>query len=314
MDYRRKVDPELADLLPMLPEPDLENFVGWRAAMGELAPSRGDPEQRSLKGVDVSDERIPGPPGAPEVRVRTYQPQDVRTRPVLVYLHGGAFVLGHIELFDVACADFATEADVVVVSVDYRLSPEDRFPAALEDCYAALEWVAGDGGDLAIDPATIAVGGLSAGGGLAAAVSLLARDRNGPEIALQLLVNAVLDDRLDTSSARTFTDSPLWNSHHAATMWDLYLGPERWHVSPYAAPARSTDLSGLPPAYVLTSELDPLRDEGISYALRLLQAGVPVELHNYVGTFHGFDAFPVAIARTAAAEQHAALRRALHRS
>jgi acetyl esterase/lipase len=124
----------------------------------------------------------------------------------------------------------------------------------------------------------------------------------------------VLDDRLDTASAQAFTDSPLWNSHHAATMWDLYLGPERHHVSPYAAPARSTDLSELPPAYVLTSEFDPLRDEGIAYALRLLQAGVSVELHNYVGTFHGFDAFPVAIGRSAVVEQQAALRRALHKS
>jgi acetyl esterase len=129
-----------------------------------------------------------------------------------------------------------------------------------------------------------------------------------------LLVNPVLDDRLETVSARSFTETPLWNSHEAAIMWDLYLGPERRQVSPHAAPARATDLSGLPPAYVLTSEFDPLRDEGIAYALRMLQAGVAVELHNVAGTFHGFDAFPTAISRATAAEQHAALRRALHTS
>jgi acetyl esterase/lipase len=229
-----------------------------------------------------------------------------------VYFHGGAFVLGQVEVFDSACAGFATEVDMVVVSVDYRLAPEDPYPAAVDDCYAALEWVVANAEELGVDPDAVAVGGVSAGGALAAAISLLARDRGGPALAFQLLVNPVLDDRLDTASVRACTDTPLWNSHHAATMWDLYLGASRRHVSPYAAPARATDLAGLPPAYVLTSEFDPLRDEGITYAFRMLEAGVPVELHNVAGVFHGFDAFPTAISRLAMAEQHRALRRALH--
>jgi acetyl esterase len=145
----------------------------------------------------------------------------------------------------------------VVVSVDYRLAPEHPFPAAIDDCYAALEWVAANAEDLGVDPAAIAVGGVSSGGALAAAVSLLARDRSDPAVAFQLLINPVLDDRLDTASFRAFPDTPLWNSRDVAVMWDLYLGPERGQVSPYAAPARAADLAGLPPAYVLTSEFDP---------------------------------------------------------
>jgi acetyl esterase/lipase len=230
---------------------------------------------------------------------------------VFIYLHGGAFVLGEVELFDGICRAFVTGADVTVVSVDYRLAPEHRYPAAVDDCYAVLEWVATQGpSELGIDPDAIGVGGLSAGGGLAAALALLTRDRGGPRLRHQMLLNPVLDDRLDTHSVRTLTDVPLWTSRDVAIMWDNYLGPERRTVDPYAAPARAVDLSGLAPAYVQTSELDPLRDEGILYALRLLQAGVPVDLHNIAGTFHSFDGFPVEIATSTVTLQHAALRRA----
>jgi acetyl esterase len=309
-----RLDPELASFVSMLP---VLNFAEVASARAMLAQGVGDRETADPSPSEpfvVSDRRIPGPPGAPEVPVRIYRPRGDGTRPALVYFHGGAFVLGQVELFDALCGAYAANADIVVVSVDYRLAPEHPFPAGVEDCYAALEWTAANATDLAVNPDSVAVGGLSAGGALAAAVALMARDRDGPTIAFQLLVNAVLDDRLETVSVQEFTDTPLWNSRDVAVMWDLYLGPERRHVSPYAAPARAADLSGLPPAYVLTSQFDPLRDEGIAYALRMLQAGVPVELHNVVGAFHGFDVFPTAISRAAAAEQHAALRRALHLS
>lgn len=306
------VDPELAALVPLLPVLDLSDLASARAVLDGAASGLTTASQPWQERVVVSDSRIPGPPGAPEVPVRVYRPKDDAVRPALVYFHGGGFVLGGIRLFDTMCADYAANADVIVVSVDYRLAPEDPFPAAVEDCYAAVEWAA-TAGSLGIDTATVAVGGASAGGGLAAAVALMARDRDGPAIAFQLLVYPVLDDRLETVSVRGFTDTPLWTSEHVAVMWDLYLGPERRRVSPYAAPARATDLAGLPPAYVLTCELDPLRDEGIAYAQRMLQAGVPVELHNVAGAFHGFDAFPAAISRAANAEQHAALRKALHK-
>jgi acetyl esterase len=308
------LDPELASFVSMLPALDFADVATARAMLAQGAGGRETADQSPSEPFVVSDRRIPGPPGAPEVPVRIYRPWGDGTRPALVYFHGGAFVLGQVELFDAMCGAYAANADIIVVSVDYRLAPEHPFPAGVEDCYAAVEWITAHAADLAVDPAAVAVGGLSAGGALAAAVTLMARDRNGPTIAFQLLVNAVLDDRLETVSVQAFTDTPLWNSHDVSVMWDLYLGPERRHVSPYAAPARATDLSGLPPAYVLTSQFDPLRDEGIAYALRMLQAGVPVELHNVVGAFHGFDVFPTAISRAAAAEQHAALRRALHTS
>lgn len=308
------LDPELAAFVSMLPVLNFAEVATARAILAQGAGARETADQSPSEPFVVSDRRIPGPQGAPKVPVRIYRPPGDGTRPALVYFHGGAFVLGQVELFDALCGAYAANADIVVVSVDYRLAPEHPFPAGVQDCYAALEWTAAAATELAVDPAAIAVGGLSAGGALAAAIALMARDRKGPTIAFQLLVNAVLDDRLETVSVQAFTDTPLWNSHDVSVMWDLYLGPERRHVSPYAAPARSTDLSGLPPAYVLTSEFDPLRDEGISYALRMLQAGVPVELHNVVGAFHGFDVFPTAISRAAAAEQHAALRRALHPS
>ena len=307
------MDPELAALVPLLPMLDLTEYSATRAAIAEFAAGGQTGDQPWHDNVVVSDAVVPGRPGASGIPVRIYRPRGDGARPALVYFHGGAFVLGGIELFDAACAGFAEHADLVVISVDYRLAPEHPFPAGIEDCYAAVEWTILNAGELAVDATAIAVGGLSAGGALAAGVALMARDRKGPQIAFQLLVNPVLDDRLDTVSARAFFDTPLWNSRDAAIMWDIYLGPERGHVSPYAAPARASDLSGLPPAFVLTSEFDPLRDEGIAYALRLLQAGVPTELHNVAGTFHGFDAFPTAISRAAASEQHAALRRALQK-
>jgi acetyl esterase/lipase len=179
----------------------------------------------------------------------------------------------------------------VVVSVDYRLAPEHPFPAAVDDCYAGLEWTVSHAAELDIDPDRVGVGGSSAGGALAAAVALMARDRSGPALAVQILNYPVIDDRMDTPSMRSFDATPLWTSGASADMWQHYLGdPDgRGEVSAYAAPGRATDLSSLPPAYVLTAELDPLRDEGIDYARRLMEAAVPTELHTVAGACHGFD-------------------------
>jgi acetyl esterase/lipase len=178
----------------------------------------------------------------------------------------------------------------VVVSVDYRLAPENPFPAGLEDCYAALSWFSTHAAELGVDPERIAIHGGSAGGGLCAALALLARDRSGPSIAFQYLGIPELDDRLTTSSMTTFVDTPMLNRPTAIHSWDAYLGPGRRstdNVPPYAAPARATDLTGLPPAYISAMEFDPLRDEDIAYATALLAAGVPVELHLFPGTYHG---------------------------
>jgi acetyl esterase/lipase len=188
------------------------------------------------------------------------------------------------------------------------LAPEHPFPAAVDDCYAALSWTAAGADDLGIDRSRVGVGGVSAGGGLAAAVALMTRDRGVPVVAFQMLIFPVLDDRMATASM-AFVDTPLFDGPAAARMWSSYLDANRSSTSPYAAPARAEDLRGLPPTYLATGEFDPLRDEGISYALRLLAAEVSVELHNFAGTFHTFDVFPTAISKRAANEQVEWLRR-----
>jgi acetyl esterase/lipase len=207
----------------------------------------------------------------------------------IVDYHGGAFTYGTAQMDHPANVRIASQLGVVVVSVDYRLAPESPFPAGAEDCYAGLLWVHANAAELGIDSDRVAVMGGSAGGALAAAVALMARDRNGPPICFQSLQIPVTDERLESWSSRTFTETPLFSRPGAEVMWERYLGTgyQDRETSPYAAPARATDLSGLPPAYVQTADLDPLRDEGIGYAQRLLQAGVSVELHTFPGTFHG---------------------------
>jgi acetyl esterase/lipase len=249
------------------------------------APDRDD--------VDLEDRSVPGPDGAPDVPIRIYRPRTGTPVRAAVYeIHGGGFVMGNIAMMDAWSMEVAAELDVVVVSVEYRLAPENPFPAGAEDCYAGLSWLAANAETLGVDPARIAIAGQSAGGGLAAATALLARDRGGPQLRFQLLEIPELDDRVDTPSMLAFVDTPLWNRPNAVWSWRHYLGPDhRGEVSPYAAPARAEDLRGLPPAFVSTMEFDPLRDEGIDYAQRLMQAGVSVELHNYPGTFHGSAIF-----------------------
>jgi acetyl esterase/lipase len=311
---KRAYDPELEAILPMLPAVmDLsspEKVQEARARGLEMflqAPDRSD--------VAKEDRRVPGSEGAPEVRVRLYRPlaAAAAARGCVFEIHGGGFMMGSIEMMDAWCQWVAAELDAVVVSVDYRLAPEHPFPAGIEDCHAALGWTARNAGALGIDPARIALAGQSAGGGLAAGTALLARDRGFPALCFQLLEIPELDDRLDTPSMLAFQDTPLWNRPNAVWSWKHYLGPRHTgETSPYAAPARAKDLSRLPPAYLSTMEFDPLRDEGILYALRLLQAGVPVELHSYPGTFHGSGLVPgAAVSKRSTREALDSLRRAL---
>jgi len=293
---RHDYDPAFHDLLPLLPTVQdlssaekIRELRASRVLMFPVPPDRED--------VEKEDHRISGPPQAPDVAVRVYRPKADRDapRPAVFEIHGGGFMMGDIAMMDPWCQRVAAEIDAVVVSVEYRLAPEHPFPAGLEDCHAALVWTATEAERLGIDPDRIAIAGQSAGGGLAAATALLARDRGGPKLCFQLLEIPELDDRLDTPSMLAFTDTPLWNRPNAVWSWRHYLGPDHaGEVSPYAAPARAKDLSGLPPAYVSTMEFDPLRDEGILYALRMLQAGVSVELHSYPGTFHGSALLPSA--------------------
>jgi acetyl esterase len=285
MTYR--FDPELAAAVPMLAAPDLTDLAQTRAFIAEFRPS----SPPDTTGLQVHDLRISGPLDAPEVAVRVYRPASQSGQvAALLNIHGGGFVLGSVDLEDANCVQLARTLGVVVVSVEYRLAPEHVFPAALEDCYTALEWLSKKTVEYGIDPTRIAVHGISAGAGLAAALALLTRDRGGPPLCFQFLGLPELDDRLDTPSMQRFIDTPLWNRPNAIISWNSYLGegiPGTPDVSPYAAPARANDLTGLPAAYISVMEFDPLRDEGIAYAHALLAAGVPVELHLFPGAFHG---------------------------
>ncbi|MET8848970.1 alpha/beta hydrolase [Amycolatopsis sp. NPDC004625] len=311
------IDPELLPWLDMLPAvtlTDHESLLAARSSMAQLAEVL--PAYEPAHPVDVRDTAVPGPSDAPDVPVRVYTPGN-RTAPApgLLYVHGGGFVMGDLDTFDAHLLRLVDELGIVIVSVDYRLAPEHPFPAPVEDCYAALNWVAAKAGELGIDPDRLGVAGESAGGGLAAAVALLARDRGGPALCFQYLGIPELDDRLDTPSMRAYTDTPIWNRPNAVYSWTAYLGAEPGSdgVSPYAAPSRATDLAGLPPAFVTTCQFDPLRDEGIDYARRLAHAGVQAELRHYPGTFHGSGLVETAaVSRRMFADELDALRRGLH--
>lgn len=310
MKYR--IDPELAEFVDVIPVRDWTDPAAARTAFEDLVATMN--ASVDTTGVVVEDRMIPGRPGDPEVPVRVYSPEARHTAvPGLLDIHGGGFAVGSIDMEHAGAVRLVRKLGIVVVAVEYRLAPEDPFPAGLEDCYAALQWMAAEAGSLGIDTARVGLYGQSAGGGLAAALALLARDRGGPDLCFQFLGIPELDDRLDTPSMTQFVDTPVWHRSNAVLSWRYYLGEGfSGEVSPYAAPARATDLSGLPPAYVSTMEFDPLRDEGIIYALRLLQAGVPVELHQYPGTFHGSAAILEAtVSKRASAEMVDVLRRGL---
>ncbi|MEU0877236.1 alpha/beta hydrolase [Lentzea sp. NPDC005914] len=310
------IDAELVPWLDMLPGVTLLNYdalLEARSRQSQLSDLL--PAYEPANPVDVRDTTVPGPSDAPDVPVRVYTPAGL-TNPVpgLVYIHGGGFVLGDLDMFHGHVLRLADQLGIVIVSVDYRLAPEHPFPAPVEDCYAALQWTAAKAEELGIDPTRLGIGGESAGGGLTAGTVLLARDRGGPELCFQYLGIPELDDRLDTDSMRDYVDTPLWNRPNAIYSWTSYLGTEPGgdDVSPYAAPSRATDLSGLPPAFVTTCQYDPLRDEGIEYARRLAHAGVPTDLRLYPATFHG-SAFveSAAITRKMAADELEALRHGL---
>ncbi|MDR1512494.1 MAG: alpha/beta hydrolase [Propionibacteriaceae bacterium] len=234
---------------------------------------------------------LPGPDGAPPVKVKVYRVTEPASapRPVLVYCHGGGWTLGSVDSAenDSHCAHLAKGGGAVVVSVDYRLAPENRFPAGLEDCYAALEWVSANADLLGADPRRLAVGGGSAGGNLSAAVALKARDEDGPKIALQLLECPALDFTLSSASIHAFDEDYPAIGQMAEGLWEKYLNSEDERTNPYASPLLADSLEGLPRAVILACEIDPVRDDGVRYADRLRQAGVSVEFKLYEGLLHG---------------------------
>lgn len=247
---------------------------------------------RVVPGVRCDERRVPGLDGAPDVRVLVYETEG-RARPsgALLWIHGGGMVMGRPEQDHEVCSRWASELGIVVVSVDYRLAPEDPFPAGLDDCMAALAWLHASADDLGIDVARLAVGGASAGGGLAAAVCQRARDEGGPAIALQVLNYPMLDDRTVLRDDHAGTGAFVWTPTSNRYGWSAYLGAHPTHDDghPHAAPARATDLSGLPPAWIGVGELDLFHAEDVDYAERLEAAGVPVTLRVEDGMYHGAD-------------------------
>lgn len=305
------VDPQAQALLDQLAAANAPPFHALSvedARKGLLAVYRGEPEDVAA----VENWSIPGPAG--DIPIRIYTPAGSGPFPVVVFFHGGGWVLGDLESHDVLCRAVANGADSVVVAVDYRLAPEHKFPAAAEDCYAATVWTAANAASLGADPARLAVLGDSAGGNLAAVVCLMARDRGAPQIAFQVLAYPVTDYVFDSPSYQECADGFLLSRDSMIWFWRHYLPDEASGQNPYASPLREKDLSGLPPAFVLTGEYDPLRSEGDAYAERLREAGVKVQHQSYSGLIHGFLTRPqLDRGKAALADVNRALREALRR-
>jgi acetyl esterase len=288
--------------------PDLTQLppAAVRLAFEQMSPAR-EPEPVAR----AEDRTLPGPAG--EIPVRIYAPESRGPLPAIAYFHGGGFVLGGLDTHDGTCRALANASGAMVVSVDYRLAPEHRFPAAAEDCYAALRFLGERGAELGADPRRLAVAGDSAGGNLAAVAALCARERRGPVLRFQLLVYPVADHRFDTPSYRDNAEGYFLTAAMMRWFWGHYLERAEQGDDPLASPLRAKDLSGLPPALVVTAEYDPLRDEGEAYAARLREAGVPTELRRYAGQIHGFFSMFDLLddGRTALDHAAGALRKAL---
>jgi len=317
MDLAGRLDPEIAAVFPHLPVLDLTDIPTARTTMMDmLAAANADAPPNP--DVVRQDYFVPGLDGAPDVRLRHYRPaRQSGAVPCLYWIHGGGHVLGQIEQDDPMMDHIVTTVGCAAVSVDWRRPPEHPFPAPMDDCYAGLAWTYGNAADLDVDPGRIAVGGASSGGGSAAGLALLARDRGELPVCFQLLVYPMLDDRNVTPASREVTEPKVWNRESNLIGWRAYVGDAAGtdECSPYAAPTRAADLRGLPPAYLPVGDLDLFIDEDIEYAQRLLQADVPAELHTYPGGIHGFDLLAPgsALAKRFIRDRDDALRRAFRR-
>lgn len=257
------------------------------------ASSLSDDALRRDGRFEVRRLTVPGPDGAPDVPILLCLPSASAGPHATIYaIHGGGMVAGTCDSVElVGELERAEALGLAVVSVEYRVAPEDPDPAPVQDCYAACAWIAENGASLGLDTGRIVVSGASAGGGLAAGLALLARDRGGPRLAGQMLLGPMLDDRCNTPSAAQFDGVGIWDRTSNLTGWTALLGDRRGtaDVSWYAAPARATDLSGLPPAFIDVGEAEALRDEAVDYAVRISRAGGQAELHVWGGAFHSFD-------------------------
>ncbi|WP_035858664.1 alpha/beta hydrolase [Cryptosporangium arvum] len=316
-------DPELApvvEVLSSLRAPDAyrpDNIVEMRAPV----PGVESPTDESLTrggAYDVRQRMVPGPDGEPDISLLICLPQHTAAPTAAIYYaHGGGMIVGDNRFGLVEMIDLAEPLGMAVVSVEYRLAPETPHPGPVADCYAGLVWMSAHAAELNIDPQRIVVAGASAGGGLAAGVTLMARDSNGPAVFAQLLQSPMLDDRNDTPSARQLQGLGIWDRSSNETGWNALLGdgvrggPD---VSPYAAPSRTADLSGLPPTFIDVGTAETFRDEDVDFASRIWLAGGRVELHVWPGGFHGFDvvAPQAAISQDAIAARASWLRRQMN--
>ncbi|MFK7894380.1 MAG: alpha/beta hydrolase [Myxococcota bacterium] len=290
------LDPEAKAVLDtMSGGDDVDPFTVPHTVFREAFGSMPGGDSPAPEMASVEDRTIEGPGGPLPIRI--YTPPGGGTKSGIVYFHGGGWVLCSLDTHDSTCRELASGTDSVVVSVDYRLAPEAKFPAAPNDCYAATVWTFEQASTLGIDASRIAVAGDSAGGNLAAVVSLMARDQDGPSIHHQLLVYPVTDSRLETPSYEENGSGYFLSKEMMRWFWHHYLENESDGANPLASPLRAEDLSGLPPATVITAEFDPLRDEGKALATRLQEANVTTQYTNYPGVFHGFFAMTEQIPR-----------------
>nr|WP_083752914.1 alpha/beta hydrolase [Actinosynnema sp. ALI-1.44] len=287
------IEPALDEIVPKdAPAYTPETVPAMRQAMASMFPPAA--EVVGDAPVDVVERTVPGPVGAPDLAVTILSPRDRQGPvPALYNIHGGGMMVGHRNMDVSRLLALVLELGVVAVNVEYRLAPEHPHPAPVEDCYAGLVWTVENADELGIDPDRIVVMGGSAGGGLSAGVALLARDRGGPRLAGQLLLCPMIDDTNTTVASHQYSGIGTWTREANAAGWQSLLGDAVGTdaVSPYAAPTRATDLSGLPPAFIEVGSAEPFRDEDTQYALRIWATGGQAELHVWSGAFHGFDLY-----------------------
>jgi acetyl esterase/lipase len=317
MSRRELIDPEsrlpldqLAEVMPggFNAIPDIVTRREAAFAMMTAVPVPPNPN------VTHEDRVVPGPEGAPDITVRVYRPVSAPAGtplPGIYFIHGGGMILGNVEAENYSAEQVCEQVGAVLVSVEYRLAPEHPHPAPAQDCYAGLVWMARNASELGFDPARLAVYGGSAGGGLTIATTLLARDRGFPAICFQMPIYPMIDDTNETASSHEITDVGFWDRDANIEAWKWYLGDGK--PDQYAAPARATDLSGLPPTFIDVGTVDLFRDEDIAFAVRLMQAGVPTELHVSPGAYHASEwlAPEAELSKRILARRYAALRRAL---
>lgn len=319
---RPPFDPELVPMIdgyrnavPALSEQSLPLIRGMFAEPHKLLGV--EPVDLTVGGaVRVEEREVPGPDGAPDITVLILSPvAEGGPRPAIYHTHGGGMIIGDRRTMADTFLPYVADGSAVVVSVEYRLAPEHPDPAPVEDCYAGLVWTAKNAAELGIDPERLMIVGASAGGGLAAGTALLARDRAFPKLSHQVLICPMLDDRLETHSSRMLDGEGNWDRNDNLFGWNALLGARRGtpEVSPYAAPARAEDLTGLPRTYIDTGSTETFRDEALTFTGRLSEAGVSVDFHMWGGGFHGFDLLAphAAISRASLATREEFIRRAL---